>query len=145
MLKEKKFLIIVVCVVLVVLVALFAVFYYEKEEVSQDVSTFQECVDAGYPVMETYPAQCSTPDGKRVFLQEIDDFLDDYEGEFYGSSTNYPCEVDEDCLVSGCNNEICQSTEEEEMMSACLFPEQPLPQDLGYSCGCFEGECQWGK
>jgi hypothetical protein len=28
------------------------------------VQNFQECVDAGYPVMETYPEQCRTPDGR---------------------------------------------------------------------------------
>ena len=152
MFKDKKFLIIVVSVVLIALVALFAVSNYQREDTSEDISTFQECVDAGYPVMESYPEQCLTPEGL-LFVREIeedetengDGLVDEESDEFYGSSTNYPCEVDEDCFASGCNNEICQSTQEDEMMSACLFPEQPLPQDLEYSCGCFEGECRWGK
>lgn len=28
------------------------------------VHSFQECVEAGYPVMESYPPQCKTPDGR---------------------------------------------------------------------------------
>lgn len=34
------------------------------------IKDFQECVDAGHPVEETYPARCSTPDGK-IFTQNI--------------------------------------------------------------------------
>ncbi len=34
------------------------------------ISTFEECVAAGYPVMESYPQQCKTPDGKN-FTEEI--------------------------------------------------------------------------
>ena len=34
------------------------------------IASFEECVAAGYPVMETYPRQCRTPDG-RNFVEEI--------------------------------------------------------------------------
>lgn len=34
------------------------------------VFSFDECVQAGYPVRESYPAQCVVPDGT-VFIQEI--------------------------------------------------------------------------
>jgi hypothetical protein len=36
------------------------------------VSSFEECVAAGYPVMESYPRQCQTPDGQN-FVEEIND------------------------------------------------------------------------
>ncbi len=38
----------------------------KKEEPVQTltVSSFEECVAANYPVMETYPRQCKTPEGK---------------------------------------------------------------------------------
>src|SRR3989344_780081 len=29
-----------------------------------EINSFEECVFAGYPVLETYPEQCKTPDGK---------------------------------------------------------------------------------
>lgn len=35
------------------------------------VESFDECVAMGYPVMEIYPARCSTPDG-RTFIEEIE-------------------------------------------------------------------------
>lgn len=34
------------------------------------ITTFQQCADAGYPIMESYPRQCRTPDG-RMFREEI--------------------------------------------------------------------------
>ncbi len=35
------------------------------------ITSFEECADAGYPVMESHPRQCKTPDGK-VFVEEIE-------------------------------------------------------------------------
>jgi len=35
-----------------------------------DVSSFDDCVRAGYPVMESFPRQCKTPDG-RNFVEQI--------------------------------------------------------------------------
>src|SRR5688572_9142258 len=34
------------------------------------VLSFEDCVTAGYPVMESFPRQCRTPDG-RTFAEEI--------------------------------------------------------------------------
>lgn len=34
------------------------------------VLSFEDCASAGYPVMESYPRQCRTPDG-RTFAEEI--------------------------------------------------------------------------
>ena len=31
---------------------------------SRRITTFEDCAAAGYPVMQSYPEQCSTPDGK---------------------------------------------------------------------------------
>ncbi len=33
------------------------------------INTFEECVAAGYPIMESYPEQCATPDGV-TFVKE---------------------------------------------------------------------------
>lgn len=37
-----------------------------------EISSFEECAQAGYPIMETYPEQCRTSDGK-TFVKEIID------------------------------------------------------------------------
>jgi hypothetical protein len=36
----------------------------------QEITSFEDCVKAGYPVMESYPRQCRTPDG-RNFTEQI--------------------------------------------------------------------------
>jgi eight-cysteine-cluster-containing protein len=142
--KERIWIIILFSLLFIAIIFL-VVNNYQKETDVQEISSFQECEEAGYPIMESYPRQCRVPGGE-LFVEEIDDEIDSSNNEeFYGSSTNYSCEVDEDCLVSGCNSEICQGAEEESMSSICIFPDEPLPKDLGYSCGCFEGQCQWGR
>ena len=64
---------------------------------------------------------------------------------YYGSHTLASCSTDSDCLISGCNAEICQGKNEEELFSICILPEQPTPQQLGYTCGCMSQLCQWKK
>ncbi|MBU2615593.1 MAG: hypothetical protein KKC19_00650 [Nanoarchaeota archaeon] len=34
------------------------------------VTNFQTCIDAGYPIMESYPRQCRTL-GERLFVEKI--------------------------------------------------------------------------
>jgi hypothetical protein len=34
------------------------------------ILSFEDCANAGYPIMESYPRQCKTPDG-RTFAEEI--------------------------------------------------------------------------
>lgn len=51
--------------ILVPLVAIYAYFYVKNNSVTptQDISTFEECAAAGYPIMESYPERCSVPGG----------------------------------------------------------------------------------
>jgi hypothetical protein len=43
---------------------------YPKSQMGDDISSFDECVQAGYPVMESFPRQCRTSDG-RTFVEQI--------------------------------------------------------------------------
>ena len=36
----------------------------------EEITSFEECIEAGYPPLESYPRQCQTPDG-RTFIEEI--------------------------------------------------------------------------
>lgn len=47
----------------------------DPDPMPEPVSSFQECVDAGYPVMESYPRQCRTPDGE-LFIEDIGNELE---------------------------------------------------------------------
>lgn len=50
-------------IMVVVIVAI--VFWYMKKDTDYAaVASFEECVAAGYPIMETFPEQCRTPDGR---------------------------------------------------------------------------------
>lgn len=39
-------------------------------QTSTDIASFEECAAAGYTIMESYPEQCRTPDG-RNFTRQI--------------------------------------------------------------------------
>ncbi len=70
------------------------------------IATFAECKDAGYPIMESYPEQCSTPDG-RTFVNEVQGGIETgmpAPGTPYLSSNG--------CAVSGCSGQLCISEEE---------------------------------
>ena len=50
------------------LVAFFA--FRSDETTVENILSFEDCLKAGYPVMEIFPRQCRTPDG-RTFAEEI--------------------------------------------------------------------------
>ncbi|KKW42706.1 MAG: hypothetical protein UY92_C0004G0042 [Candidatus Magasanikbacteria bacterium GW2011_GWA2_56_11] len=57
--------------------ALTLVIFWAARERAQKipaVSTFAECAAAGYPVAESYPRQCRTPDG-RVLAEDVPELL----------------------------------------------------------------------
>jgi hypothetical protein len=57
----KKIILIVVIIALVI----FGIYYFNsvKKEKITEISSFEECVEAGYPVMESYPRKCQVPEG----------------------------------------------------------------------------------
>jgi len=66
-------------------------------------------------------------------------------GEYYGWSTYGQCQRDNDCFVSGCNTEVCQSRAEEPRVTICILPDKPTPKQLNYGCRCVNQKCQWSK
>ena len=36
---------------------------YQDDKNKESINSFEECVEAGYPVAESYPEQCFVPDG----------------------------------------------------------------------------------
>ncbi|MBN1645456.1 hypothetical protein JW868_00275 [Candidatus Woesearchaeota archaeon] len=47
----------------------------KKVWASENVDSFVECEEAGYPVMESYPRQCTTPDG-RSFVEAVNETVE---------------------------------------------------------------------
>ncbi len=67
--KERNILIIVV--VLVIAGIGWWLFDKSTANLTAEITSFDECVAAGFPIMETYPEQCKTTDGT-TFTKDID-------------------------------------------------------------------------
>lgn len=97
------------------------------------ITSFEECAAAGNAVMESYPRQCRTKDG-RLFVEEI---------------PNGPTSGDEPmqtngCAVAGCSGQLCVSADEAStIVTTCEYRSE-------YSCykeaSCepqADGKCGW--
>ena len=56
-------------------VAIYLILFKPGEVPRPSINNFEECVSAGYPVLESYPRQCKTPDGKS-FTEDIGNELE---------------------------------------------------------------------
>jgi eight-cysteine-cluster-containing protein len=72
------------------------------------------------------------------------DFIDsDLAGNFCGISTLGECSSDSDCVTGGCSSEICQSKNEEPIITTCEYKACYKAIDYGLECGCSTKKCQW--
>lgn len=146
--KQKQLILILVFAVLLIL-TVASVIYFKNQRKIKSINSFEECAAAGYPILESYPEQCMTPDGRsftRILSKSEQGKLDEQvRNEYYGFSTFSECESDDDCFVSGCNSEICQGVGEEGISSVCVIPDRETPSQLGFSCRCRDEMCGWGK
>jgi len=63
--------------VFVLLLATLGYFIFQKEDYSI-ITDYDGCVAAGFPVMESYPEQCRTPDGRsftRIIVPDMGDLI----------------------------------------------------------------------
>jgi len=72
--SKKTFAFLLIVIILGGTVVYFTVLKQDRVVVP-GVNSFEECVSAGYPVMESYPRQCKTPDGK-TFTEDIGNELE---------------------------------------------------------------------
>lgn len=84
----KRNTIIVGIVAIVILLGIFVSFKTKQPLViKQAITSFEECKNAGYPIMESYPEQCRTPEGL-TFTRIIDTPLPVEENPNPDTSTN---------------------------------------------------------
>lgn len=81
------------------------------------ITNFEECEKAGYPVMESYPRQCATPDGET--FTEI---------------------IINECIITGCNKQVCARNH---AVTTCNY--EPEYSCLKYAVCEIQagGECGW--
>ncbi|PIP55521.1 MAG: hypothetical protein CO183_00815 [Candidatus Zambryskibacteria bacterium CG_4_9_14_3_um_filter_42_9] len=63
-----------VAVLIIVAVGFYLAYDWRQESQLSLITNFEECAAAGYPVMESYPEQCRTPDG-RLFVRDIENSI----------------------------------------------------------------------
>lgn len=124
----------IILITLIIAVVLGA-YYYTYVTPYQNITNFEECASAGYPVMESYPEQCRTPDG-RTFVKILG---------FCGTSTNATCSNSTECMTGGCSGQVCQGVNEEPIITICLYRDCYNNEAYNYTCGCSYGHCAWIK
>jgi eight-cysteine-cluster-containing protein len=79
------------------------------------ITSYEECVAAGNPVMESYPTQCRTPDG-RTFVNPAQVEPPPQQSQQY---------VQNGCAIGGCSGEICgEASEADNLVSTCIYKEE---------------------
>ena len=71
---NKKTLIFLIIIIVFGAIAYSKIFKPDETQII-DINNFEECVSAGYPVMESYPRQCKVPDS-RIFIEDIGNELE---------------------------------------------------------------------
>lgn len=102
-----------IAVVLVIVGGLLVALSANREQQELlSISDFEECVAAGFPVMETFPEQCRTPDG-RTFVKETQATTS--PAVTTPATDREPQKgpvVKSGCAVAGCSGQLCVSADE---------------------------------
>ena len=127
---------IAIAVVLLIIAGLLVSFADNtREQRMLSVNSFEECAAAGYSIMESYPEQCRTPDG-RTFVNDAQTLL---PSDGLGLQAN-------GCAVGGCSGQLCISADEAGgMITTCEYRAE-------YACykeaSCepqANGKCGWSQ
>src|SRR3989344_4204450 len=67
---NKKFILITAAIIILAGIGIYFAFNRQLSSPSPEITNFEECTSAGYPMGESYPRQCWAPDGKH-FVEDI--------------------------------------------------------------------------
>jgi hypothetical protein len=123
----------IVGLIVILLVGYFVYYQRQKSEsegATSFITTFEDCVSAGYPVMESYPRKCTSPEGN-IYTEDVSS----------GDAGINTASAGEGCYIGGCSQQIC--SDEPGAMSTCEYkPEYSCYQ----SARCEkqqDGKCGW--
>ena len=68
---NKKFIWIIAVIIILAGIGIYFGLNRQFSSPSHKITDFEECARAGYPVGESYPRQCWTPDGRR-FVEKVE-------------------------------------------------------------------------
>jgi len=69
--KTRQFLCAVLIAVTAIVAGVVLLTHLAKPTTTQEVSSFEDCAKAGYPILQSFPRQCKTPDG-RTFAEQTE-------------------------------------------------------------------------
>lgn len=95
---------------------------------SVEVTNFEECVEAGNPVMESYPRQCRHRD--TTYVEEIEE----NENTGIDESGNEIEDVDNSDVDKGSEKKVILCTDEQKNSNACTTNYEPV-------CGLVQIQC----
>ncbi len=100
-----------VALIFIVLVTIGAGYYFVrnhtfKTAIPSQITSFEECSWAGYPILQTYPEQCKTPDGKTFTKQNSQPLQSGITGFVLLGPT---CPVERIPPVPGCSDRPFQT------------------------------------
>ncbi len=79
------------------------------------IQTFEECAAAGYPIGESYPRQCWTPQGGH-FVEEITEPTPEPDDSPVSG------EAPAGCAVAGCSGQICTDADRaRDLVTTCEY------------------------
>ncbi|MFH1222457.1 MAG: eight-cysteine-cluster domain-containing protein [Candidatus Micrarchaeota archaeon] len=130
---------------------------YEVKDYCQkdgDCVRLNKCCDCGAgEYVNTYDQQqpnctgprcmCAIMDSKGQCIANKCTAVPSIEQSFCGTSTNGGCSSNSDCMKGGCSGQVCQSKNEEPVITTCEYTECYNADTYGVSCGCVGGKCQW--
>lgn len=107
-----------------------------KQQRVLNVSSYAECVQAGYPVMESYPTQCATPNG-RVFVNPEQQVQTD------SAQPSEPLAAS-GCAVGGCSGQVCgEAADADGMVTTCEYRAEYACYKTALCERQTDGHCGW--
>lgn len=100
------------------------------------ITSFEECAAAGNPIMESYPRQCRSQEGK-LFVEIIT----------APNPTEPPRIADprlgDGCVTAGCSGTLCVSPEESGIVTTCEYRAEYACYDNAKCEKQSNGQCGW--
>lgn len=125
-----------IAIVLTIIAALLlALSNTAKQQRILSIASFEECRAAGYPIMESYPEQCRTPDG-RLFVKEAQTPI-----ENPAAGGTFPAG---ECVRAGCSQTICaEAGEASDIITTCEYRAEYACYNTARCERQADGKCGW--
>ena len=91
-----------------------------------DITSFRDCVDAGFSVTQSLPHQCKTPDG-RIFVEGVDNPT--------------AAKATGGCYIGGCSSQIC--SDQPDVVTSCEYKSEYTCYQTAVCERQVEGGCGW--